>query len=456
MQGRAAAVAGAGGRHYGRAVAWLLLLGPLFYASYGLANWWAGTRPDVPTVVFGWERHIPFLAWTIFPYWSINLLYALSPFLGRTRHRIDRHGLRLLTVQLLAVACFLLWPLRFSFGWPEVSGAPALLFDALRSFDQPYNQAPSLHIALTVILWDWYQRLVHRLWARLLVHAWALLIAISVLTTWQHHFIDLPTGALLGIVCVWLWPLQRRASLCAGWRLTRDGHARRLALYYGLGAAVLLAWALAVGSWALWLAWPAAALLAVALNYLGLGVRGFAMDGHGRMAWAARWLLAPYRLGATINAWLWTRRQAPAGEVVPGLWVGRLPNARTWAAHGRPQLLSLCAELQAPRSARASGQARALPLLDLLPPTAGQLRRAATMVEAGRLRARDEGRELWVCCALGYGRSTAAVAAWLLHTGQAADVAQAEALLRAARPQLAWAPALRARLQALVCNNPSP
>ncbi len=40
------------------------------------------------------------------------------------------------------------------------TGAPALLFNALRGFDQPFNQAPSLHIALAVILWDWYRQFI--------------------------------------------------------------------------------------------------------------------------------------------------------------------------------------------------------------------------------------------------------------------------------------------------------
>ena len=44
------------------------------------------------------------------------------------------------------------------------------------------------------------------------------------------------------------------------------------------------------------------ALGLVALNYLGFGVRGFQMSARGRMAWASRVLLAPYRIGAATNA----------------------------------------------------------------------------------------------------------------------------------------------------------
>ncbi|WP_225783668.1 phosphatase PAP2/dual specificity phosphatase family protein [Xenophilus sp. Marseille-Q4582] len=437
------------GRPWKRAAAWLALLGPLFYLSYGLANWWAGTRAHVPSVVFDWERGMPFWAWTIFPYWSINAFYALSPFLARTKHLVDRHAARLLTAQLIAVSCFALWPLHFSFGQPEVSGAPAFLFNALRGFDQPYNQAPSLHIALAVILWDWYRRLIHARWARAVLHVWALAICGSVLTTYQHHFIDIPTGALLGLVCVWLWPLERQVALPRAWRLARDPQRLKLAGFYGVGAALCLALALWLGGAGLWLAWPTASLALVALNYLGFGARGFAMDSQGRMAWAARWLYAPYRAGAAINAWLWTRRLPASVEVAPGLRLGRLPSTAEWQAAGRPHLLSLSAELQPPARARQAGRARGLPLLDLVVPPPGRLRRAAALIEAQRRRAQAQGAasgEVWVCCALGFSRSAAALIALLVLQGRAPQAA--EALVRAARPQVVlrerWLAALAA------------
>ena len=143
----------AGGRPWKRAALWLAGLAPLFYLTYGVANHLAAGRTGVPVVVFGWERQIPFLAWTIIPYWSINLFYGASLFVCETRRELDTHGRRLLTAQAIAVACFLLFPLRFSFEKPAIEpGLAGFKFDALLSFDKPYNQAPSLHIALLVIL----------------------------------------------------------------------------------------------------------------------------------------------------------------------------------------------------------------------------------------------------------------------------------------------------------------
>ena len=427
-------------RPWKRAAAWLALLGPLFYATYGFANWWATTRAQVPSAAFEWERQIPFWPWTIFPYWTINVFYALSLFLGRSKHRVDRHALRLVTATAIAVTCFVLWPLHFSFGQPPVDGAPAFLFNALRGFDQPYNQAPSLHIALAVILWDWYRRLITARWARAVMHVWAFAICASVLTTWQHHFIDIPTGALLGIVCVWLWPLERVVALPRAWKLARDPQRRKLAGFYAVGAALCLALAFAIGGIALWLAWPAASLAAVALNYIGFGARGFQMDARGRMAWPARWLLVPYRAGAALNAWLWTRKLPPSVEVLPGLRLGRIPSAAEWQAAGQPRLLSLSAELQLPPVAGA----RCVPMLDLVVPPPARLRRAAAVIEAQR----RSGDAVWICCALGFSRSAAALIGWVATHGDGTPaLADAEKLVRQARPQIVLRPAWHAALE---------
>ena len=89
------------------AALWLAFLGPFFYLTYGTANWLASLRTEVPNLAFGWESHIPFLAWTIIPYWSINAFYALSLFVNDTPRDVGRLARRYLTAQIVAFICFI-------------------------------------------------------------------------------------------------------------------------------------------------------------------------------------------------------------------------------------------------------------------------------------------------------------------------------------------------------------
>lgn len=428
-----------------RGVFWLLLLGPLFFLSYGLANNHTAGRSDVGNLVFGWESRMPLWPWTIIPYWSIDLLYGLSFLLPRTRQEMDRHALALLTAQLISVSCFLLWPLRFTFERPELGGVFGWMFDVLMGFDKPFNQAPSLHIALLVIIWTMFARHVQRQPWRWLMHGWMALIGVSVLTTWQHHFVDVPTGALAGFACIWLWPHRGQLP----WqqvRLARDAKRWRLALLYTVGGLLCAVPAVALGGAWLWLTWPAVSLALVALNYGVLGAGGFQKGADGRLSNAASWLLAPYLIGAWVNSRLWTWRHPQADEVCDGVYLGRIPGRDAQFA----AVVDLCAELpchvqhSAPTQAASAVGYACFPTLDLIAPESPLLHQAAVAIE----RLRSQGPVL-VCCALGYSRSASAVAAWLVLTGRCSDARQAEALIRKARPGVVLHSAHRQALQQL-------
>jgi protein-tyrosine phosphatase len=408
-----------------RATAWLAVCGAVFYVGYPTANWLASLRAHVPVVMFDWERAIPFLAWTIVPYWSTNLLYALSFYLCHDRAELDSHARRVLTAQAIAVACFIAFPLQISFAKPPTDGLFGFMFDVLGGFDKPFNQAPSLHIALTVILFDLYARVLPR-WALPLLAGWSVLVALSTLTTWQHHFIDLPTGLLLGLLCLWLWPAAG-GSRAAAWRLTHDTRRRALALRYFAGAAAFAVVAPVLGGAGLWLLWPALSLAAVALAYLALGPDLFAKSQDGRIEAATRLILAPYLAGAWINSRLWTRNEARSVAVADGVRLGRFPSAADCTAVAA--VVDLTAELSRPRGATAW---TSVPMLDLVAPDPAALRRAADAIEHARLSG-----PVLVCCALGYGRSAAAVAAWLLRTGRTADLETTMRHLHERRPRLA-------------------
>lgn len=419
------------GRPWARACASLIVLGTLFFATYGFANWMASRHAHVPSFVFEWERKVPFIAWTIVPYWSIDFLYALSVLLCRNVAELGVQVRRLLTAQVLSILCFLAFPLSFSFDRPPVDGVFGAMFDALAAFDKPFNQAPSLHIVLLIVIWGRLAAHVSATWLRWALHAWMLLIGVSVLTTFQHHFVDIPTGMLGGFLCLWIWPETGRSPL-AGSVLARDFARRRIGVRYAAGAAIAAVLAMALGGAGLWLWWPAVSLAMVASFYLWIGVAGFQKDAAGRMSVATRWLLAPYLLAAWINSRWWTRGQPWASHVADGVWIGRFPSAATLAAGTYGGVVDLCAELPAPECACAY---EALPVLDLTMPSRELLVDAAGAIE----QKRAEGQVL-VCCALGYSRSAAAVATWLVATGRAVDRAAAVQVVQRARPRIVLDP----------------
>ena len=414
-------------RPVGRAALSLIGLGVLFYASYGFSNWITGLRGDVPSIVFGWEGAVPFLAWTIFPYWTTNLFYAGSLFLCASEAELSVHVRRLLTTQIAAVACFLAFPLKFSFAKPDTSGAFGFLFESLGAFDRPFNQAPSLHVALTVVLGALYLRHLPRRFAPLFI-AWSVLVVASTLTTFQHHFIDLPTGALLGLLVLWLWPM-RGASPLAGARVTTAPDRLGLAARYGFGALAVAAVALTLGGMALWLLWPALSLLLVALAYGALGPAAFAKGADGRMSFAARVLFAPYALGAFMSSRIWTRAEPRRVEVCDDVLLGRFPEPADLA--GIATVIDLTAEFSRPRGDVVW---RSFPCLDLVAPDGETLSRAADAIDAAQ-------RPVLVVCALGYGRSVAALAVWLVRSGEAATIGEALDRLRRVRPRLSPRPA---------------
>jgi len=411
-------------RPWSRAIAWLVFLAPFFFLTYAAANAVAVSRSHVPSIVFAWERHIPFLGWMIVPYWSIDVFYAASLFVCSTRVELARLGRRLVTAQIAAVVCFIFLPLRFTFERPETYGAAGALFSVLTTFDKPFNPAPSLHIALLVIIWPPYAKHVPGA-TRWLLHAWFILVGLSVVTTYQHHFLDVPTGALLGFFCLWLWPESGRSAIVdAG--LSNDRTRLVVASRYAAAAALLGALALWLRGVGLWLLWPAVSLTLVAANYAVFGPRGFQKGTDGRMNLGARLLLAPYLVAAFVNSRSWTRRESEPVAISDSVWLGRIPRASEAASFAA--VVDLCAELPGASTPRAW---TCVPMLDLVAPQPAQLREAAASIERGRASG-----PVLVCCALGYSRAAATIATWLMTTRSAHSVAEAVEKVRQARPRI--------------------
>ena len=447
----------------------LALVGMLFYASYGLSNHYAASLAYVPEIAFAWERGIPFWAWTIVPYWSLNLMYAAVFFLCRDTREQNCYVARLVSAQIVATTCFMLFPLHFGWPKPPTDGLWGVMFDSLVAFDLPYNQSPSLHIALSIIVGAFYWTRFPKI--RLPILLWQSLIALSVLTTYQHHFIDVPTGALLGWLVLWAIPQRgvspfrrrslsvvqpdnqtgrlktneesfaktREASFCeaktnsASFRKAKTSPATRsreikIAMLYLAGAVLSALPSLFGGAW-LWMLWVSVSLSVVAFAYLTGNAAVFQKQADGRLSAAATVLLLPYLVGVRLNMVYWLRGKAKTARVRDDVLIGSVSGI----SDNLPAVLDVCAEYPHPRY---RGVYRVLPLLDMVAPSENDLVQAASLLEVLR---RQHGKVL-TCCALGYGRSAAVVFTWLLVYGGCRDLAQATAELKQARPQTVLPP----------------
>lgn len=420
-----------------------MLLSLLFVVVYGGTNWFTAQRAvsDVRTWCFPWELTItPFVPWLIVPYMSLDAFFFMATFLCHDDRELRTYAKRVVFSVLVAAAFFLLLPLKLD--WPQrphVEGwfgefvnrscmAPFLM-------EYPYNLFPSLHIALCLIVADMYAR--HSRGAvRVGLCLWFFLIGISTLFTWQHHLVDIAGGAMLAGFAFYVFREcdSRRA-------MTPNA---RIGCYYATGCVMVLMLAQAMGLWGVFLLWPTAGLGITAGAYFGFGPGIFRKE-EGRLPWSARFVLAPVLLGQYVSL-VYYRLQCRAwDEVAPAVRIGRTLNeaeAAEAVKQGVTAVLDLTAEFSEASPFRDTRYLN-LQILDLTAPTQDHLREAAAFITE---QAADG--TVYVHCKIGYSRSAAVVAAYLLASGQAEWIDEAVDLLRAARPSIVIRPEVMRALRA--------
>jgi predicted protein tyrosine phosphatase len=410
-------------------------LSALFFVVYPSCNWIASLRPHVGSLYFAWERSIPFLPVFIIPYMSIDLFFVASPFVTRSDEERRTLSRRITAALLIAGICFLLFPLRFAFARPHVDGPLGVIFNNFRAFDQPFNQCPSLHIALCAILADTFLRATKGplRWA---LAIWFALIFISPLVTYQHHVVDILGGSALAVICFHFF---RNQTLLQPFKPNF-----RVGAYYAAGALILSLMSLTWTPWTFLLIWPAASLALVGAGYLFVGPGIFRKE-NGTLPRTSLMLFAPVLVGQRLSRMHYSRRCNAYDRLTLNVWIGRClsgAEARGIRAAGITAVVDLTAEFSESSELRALPYLQ-IPVLDLTAPTPQQIDQAVAFISH-----HENNGIVYVHCKIGYSRTAAIAGAYLLASGQVDSVEQAVAALRQARPSIVTRPETLAALGA--------
>jgi len=187
------------------------LLLPLYAAGvYVATGFLTGGRAELASIYFSFESRIPLIPISILPYLSLDLLFIIAVFLPKSPQELLRLVFRLVTVVAIAAICFLVFPLHFAFPRSAPDGFFSLPYQALYRIDSTHNMLPSLHAAITLIIWPTLARHTPKPW-RPAVHLWLTLTIFSTLFTHQHHIPDV-LAALILAGLMFLLPFRHSTS----------------------------------------------------------------------------------------------------------------------------------------------------------------------------------------------------------------------------------------------------
>jgi membrane-associated phospholipid phosphatase/protein-tyrosine phosphatase len=295
----------------------LTLCAIVFMMVYNFAAWYASNLTGVPSFVFDFEKHIPFIPWSIIPYMTSGIFFCTVFFFCQNREELKVLIKRMLFATLVAGVFFLLFPLQFSLSKPEVSSSVlGYSFQFLKIFDSPFNQAPSLHIAYAFIFWSVFRNIKR---GRTFLMLWLILLGISTLTTYQHHFIDIITGGILAHLSFIIFPYRKNDFLY------RNFHVANI---YFLSGWILILTALLmnqfVGKALLLLLWPGFMILLIGYHYQKNDIF-FLKNKEGNIPWFKKLFYGPYLLLYTFF-WRFLRENRTPLEVIPRLYISSRPD----------------------------------------------------------------------------------------------------------------------------------
>ena len=188
---------------------WFSLAVLTFIGTYGPINIFNDSRSDLYHLWFTFELGIEAVPWMTYVYFSMYFQLLLPLFILEENEIIGMCKAMILA-NFIAGGCFLLVPTEL--GWPRQPAGDHFLFQAIHALDLPHNLMPSLHIAYgALVLLSLWKRLNRALALAFVI--WFFAICASVVLVRQHHVIDIPTGFLLALACMFaVRRLEKNAS----------------------------------------------------------------------------------------------------------------------------------------------------------------------------------------------------------------------------------------------------
>lgn len=381
----------------------LILCSVVFTIFYNYSAWHTLKLENVSSFAFDFEKYIPFISWTIIPYMTSGVFFCLVFFFCKTKEQLIVLTKRMLFVTLVAGICFLLFPLQFSLPKPEINSSIfRITFHFLKIFDSPFNQAPSLHIVYAFIFWSVFKNFNR---GRIFLMILLILLGISTLTTYQHHLIDILSGAVLAHLSFIIFPYRKNDFKYRNFQVAN---------YYFLFGWIFLGMALLInqflmnsGSILLWITlWISFILFIIGYYYQKNNIH-FLKDKNGNISLLKKIFYFPYLLMYWLF-WKFLRKNRKPIEILPNLYISSKPSQKDlfhFNVDKNTFVYDLSSEIEETKALKESTKYQSVPFLDIGSFDIEQTKKLVTEI-TNHYNTLPENGKILIHCTMGFTRSS--------------------------------------------------
>lgn len=181
---------------------WVGLLGIIAFMVFYMAPNHLKFFSPLYLNMWGFEKEIPFMDWTIWFYISDYFFIGAVFILLTNKENMNRIFYSQIAMLIFTMVIFFIIPTTYPRPEIEYHGFSGWMLGILHSADTPGNACPSVHVGMTFLAGFGFIKEKRYLFP--LFMFWALLISISTLTVKQHYFMDIVAGFAMAILFYFL------------------------------------------------------------------------------------------------------------------------------------------------------------------------------------------------------------------------------------------------------------